>query len=119
MDKEKDILENGRAKENPWKVPQGYFDTLAVRVQARKQARETTLMHKVTPYLAIAASFALITIAGTSVLRLTSGSRDAEVTTSGSYYSQNSSSEVSEDDIINYLIYAGISAEEINALSQE
>lgn len=120
MKKEKDILENGKLKEAPFKVPEGYFENLAVHVEARRKAEERGLMHRLTPYLAIAASFAAITLAGTAVIRLTAPKEVVEATTASTYYSQNTAGQgMTEDDIINYLIYAGISADELNEITAE
>jgi len=55
----------GSQGENPFKVPEGYFDSLQDRIEARIEAEETTLTKKqqvlriLKPVLTMAASFAL------------------------------------------------------------
>lgn len=44
MDKEKDILKKRCKKENPFKVPDGYFDTLTSRIMSNIPTEETKVI---------------------------------------------------------------------------
>lgn len=108
-----------------YSVPEGYFEALNGRLAARRAERSA--MRRLAPYLSMAAMFAAIALVGTAVLKKVSPADDAleyekfmysefllmtepeEV-----YYSQNSEqSEISEEDIINYLIHSGVSLENL------
>lgn len=117
---------------NAYKVPEGYFDSLKNRLEAIP-AQETmtapvvTLWQKVQPYMALAACFAVALIAGSLFLNRTAPSLDADF--QEYYYSHLNSVEnpyalydgslmegedetaPSEDDIIEYLIATGATAD--------
>lgn len=116
MEKNKDILECSKLKENPFKVPEGYFDSLPVRVEARREAGRRGFIARLAPYAAIAASFAIIALAGTAIVKMTVSDSEDEMTTTSLIADGQG---ISDDDIINFLIYTGISAEQVNELSQE
>lgn len=103
-------------KENPFKVPEGYFKELPVRVEARCEAGRRGFIARLAPYAAIAASFAIIALVGTAIVRMTYDRHDDDMTTSSLIADGQA---ISDDDIINFLIYTGISAEQINELSEE
>lgn len=119
---------------NFYNVPQGYFQKLENRLadipQKRdREAQTVTLWMSARPVLALAASFALLVIAGTAVLRKTSDKVKVEndydyfayaynmipETAPYSIYdaegTENFYSEVSSEDIINYLIDTRVSLE--------
>lgn len=121
----KDILkENLKLKDMPFRVPEGYFDSFKREV-CKQQA--SSLWKRFAPYATVAASFLLIVSAGTFILEKTVSK---ELMSQEDYiiFSDNmmntinyemdteyklAEAEINEEDIINYLIYSGISAEEI------
>lgn len=127
MKKENDILKDCRElKEMPFAVPEGYFE--AFKTEAKKpMVRKLTFMDRIAPYAAIAAMFIFLVTVGT--LFLDSTTTEYEMTEEDyilfsdnmmnslayemEYMSQAADTEISEDDIINYLIYTGVSAEHI------
>lgn len=127
MKKENDILKDFRElKEMPFAVPEGYFETF--KTEAKKpMVRKLTFMDRMAPYAAIAAMFIFLVTVGT--LFLDSTTTEYEMTEEDyilfsdnmmnslayemEYMSQAADTEISEDDIINYLIYTGVSAEHI------
>jgi hypothetical protein len=108
----------------PFRVPEGYFDSF--KREVRKQ-QASSLWKIFAPYATVAASFLLIVSAGTFILEKTVSK---ELMSQEDYiiFSDNmmntinyemdteyklAEAEINEEDIINYLIYSGISAEEI------
>ena len=118
MKESRNILEESGTRENPFKVPEGYFENLAASVAERRGAG-SGVWTKVRPYLAIAASFALIALVGTAVLKRTATREEGDDFWTSGYYSETVSGQnISDEDIINYLIYAGFSDEELNELTE-
>lgn len=74
-------------KTMPYSTPEGYFDSLQGRL-SEIPARRSRI--NLTPYLALAASFALALLAGNYILTKTAASRPA-----------------SEEEIVEYLIDSG------------
>ena len=127
MKKENDILKDCRElKEMPFAVPEGYFETF--KTEAKKpMVRKLTFMDRIAPYAAIAAMFIFLVTVGT--LFLDNTTTEYEMTEEDyilfsdnmmnslayemEYMSQAADTEISEEDIINYLIYTGVSAEHI------
>lgn len=122
----KDILED--LKKMPYTVPEGYFETFEERVRPwETENGNRGWPAKVTPYLSMAAMFAIIVAVGSAII--TSAGQDAGsseyedylycnlIRPSGSltaYYSYDEDTyELSEEDIIQYLIYSGTDTEEI------
>lgn len=119
-----DIL-NNRASElkvRPYSVPEGYFDVLEGNLK-HPASRKSGFMEKVTPYMALAASFIIIVTAGTFLLK---NSFEEESMTFEDYMVHSSSltinqyikgeeiseeNELQDEDIVNYLIYTGVTAE--------
>ncbi len=97
---EKDILQNRGLKQTPYDVPEGYFSSLEQNLKSIPWQNT----EKVTPYIAIAATFALIMAAGGFFV--------------GKSWTENNIAEqyaeaVTEDDILEYLIYTGVEIEEL------
>jgi hypothetical protein len=74
-------------KENPFKVPENYFEELDSRILAATTGRKNVpygkgLVRKLLPYLAVAASFALLVILSYSVFYNNSGGRSKETVSS-------------------------------------
>lgn len=121
----KDILkENLKLKDMPFSVPEGYFDSFKREVCKQQPP---SLWKRFIPYASVAASFLLIVSAGTFILEKTV-SKDLMSQEDYIVFSDNmmntisyemdsdyklAEAEINDEDIINYLIYSGISAEEI------
>ena len=68
MESKQSVMKN----KNSYSVPEGYFENLRQRLSAiPEQQPRRTVVRRLTPYLALAASFALIVAVGTAVLRKT------------------------------------------------
>lgn len=129
---EKDILQSCKElKEMPYSVPEGYFDSIKQEIVRMNNSApvQTNIWSKMAPFLAMAAMFLFILTVGTLFLK--ESTQEGELTAEdyivfsdsmiSTYYNdeQLASAEVmSEDDIIEYLIYSGISTETIE-LSNE
>ena len=103
---EKDILQNRGLKQTPYDVPEGYFSSLEQNLKSIpwQNTEKVTTWKKVTPYIAIAATFALIMADGGFFV--------------GKSWTENNIAEqyaeaVTEDDILEYLIYTGVEIEEL------
>ena len=121
----KDILkENLNLKDMPFSVPEGYFESFKKEVRIHQTP---SIWKRFAPYTSVAAAFLLIVSVGTLILEKTLSENDI---TQEDYilFSDNmmntiayemdseyklADAEINDDDIINYLIYSGISAEEI------
>lgn len=123
------IFENiGKDRPN---VPEGYFDDLKARlnsIPAESATARPGAWSRVRPYLALAASFAAIVLIGNAILKDTTKSQSAD-----QFYGENSYADIvsitnpeilynveefdvediSDDDIINYLIETGVRAEHL------
>ena len=131
---ERDILNNPELRKSPFSVPEGYFNSLRKEVSGyvRPVAVKASLWQKLAPLATIAAMFILMVTAGTFFLR--SASPEEEITKedyivfAGDYTDfgiyeeeddeQYADAVVNADDIIEYLIYTGVS-EDIIELSKE
>ena len=120
---EKSDIFNGSGKAG-FKVPEGYFEGLKARLnRIPEQRAELGPVQRIKPYLALAASFAAILIAGNVVLRST-----AERILSDDFYEELGyvsllqadeylqsdtarQDTISDEDVINYLIDSGVSTE--------
>lgn len=111
-----------------YRVPEGYFDGLKSRLEAipASNGEEVGALRRIKPYLALAACFFAIMLVGNVVLKSTVGE---DVTTD--YYSEmvyvdlipaiqaeeyfhadtSQQESISDEDVINYLIDSGTSAE--------
>lgn len=115
----------------PFNVPEGYFE--AFKAGMKPQAKKFSP----APYLSLAAMFAVIALTGTIILKSTQKAPSEDIYTTFYYcdllptvedelfvadhYSRNETSpetgtyneDISEDNLINYLIYTGTSIESI------
>lgn len=113
-------------KEMPFATPEGYFEKFKTAAY-RPKAETASLRSRMVPYISVAAAFILLVAAGTLVLENTTGRQDM---TQEDYimFSDNmmntisyemddevriADAEIENEDIINYLIYSGITAEEV------
>ncbi len=119
----RDILaERPELKGMPYSVPEGYFDAFKAQV---KPYEARPAWKRMMPYASVAAALLFLFTAGT--LFFQRGMNEHEITqedflvfsnsiTDMEYYGQTdhfAEAEVADDDIIEYLIYSGISMEEI------
>lgn len=128
MTQDKDILTlHKELKDNPYNAPEGYFDSFRDKMARTVPSEEISLWKRTIPYLAMAASFALLLTAGSLVLdKMTP---DGEISQEDfMIFSDNlintylyddestlqmADAELQNEDIIEYLIYTGISPEMI------
>ena len=124
MDKIKiDILaENKALRENPYTVPEGHFNDLKAQVRRPRKEPVVTLWGKLAPYASLAAVFVSVFAAGSLLFNR----NEMEITQEDYFlFSENfldtydmedtyqiADAELAESDIIEYLIYAGVTAEE-------
>ena len=103
---EKDILQNKQLKQTTYNVPEEYFSSLQQRLRAipEQKAETITLRKRLAPYAAMAAMFAMIMAAGGFFV----GKSWTDGRTSEQY-----ADAVTEDDIIEYLIYTDVDIEEL------
>lgn len=135
MNGKRDILDEERLHNDPFMVPEGYLEGLSLKAAqiAREQgACRPTIARRVAPYVAIAASFAAIVAIGSAVLKnVHFGSSEIDqdalfaeylvpVTEPESVYylAMNDSEELTEEEIVEYLIESGATLEEINEQEQ-
>lgn len=127
MRNENDILKDSlELKQMPFTVPEGYFEVFK-EANARPVARKVSLWNRIAPYAAMAAVFVSLVTTGTFLLErsmpqydmteedyvLFSDNMMNTIAYEMEYGSQLAEAEVSSEDIINYLIYTGVSAEHI------
>ncbi len=120
-------------RNNDISTPQGYFDSLQQRLQAipGKQQRPSAV-RRLMPYMAYAASLALLVAAGGFILRKTTAAPQPELSDL-SYYSYLAQSldpdgglaeipqeyGLSEEDIVQYLVNEGVSLDYLNETEYE
>lgn len=124
---DKDILKDfAELRRMPYSVPEGYFDTFR-REMKKPQTQVVSLWSRIMPYASVAAVFIFLVSAGTFILERTTDTRDftqedyilfSENFSLNTIYqvheeTQLADASLADEDIIEYLIYTGISAEEI------
>ena len=137
-EQEYDILKSAKElKKSPFTVPEGYFDTL--KAEARKctepQYTHVSLRSRLAPYVAIAAMFLFILVLGKVFIQTNpkSNQSDTEIAISANEYEDylvfndlgsdipmyyieegyTADNMLYDDEIIEYLIYSGVSEEYI------
>lgn len=132
MKTEKDILKSAsELKKLPYSVPDGYFDRLkaeAVSSVLEREERPVSFIARLAPYAAVAAVFIFLVTAGTFLLERTTPATQTEmdefyfysnmipvtdpyaVETIQTYHDDEY---LEDEDIIEYLIYSGVTAEVI------
>jgi len=132
MKTEKDILKSAPELKNlPYSIPDGYFDRLKAEVVngvREREERQRPFITRLAPYVAVAAAFAFLVTAGTFILEKTTRSTQSEM--DEFYFYSNmipvtdpyavetiqvdyEEGYLEEEDIIEYLIYSGVTAEVI------
>ena len=119
-----------------FRVPNGYFEGLGERlgrIPSEHSRTEVGPWTKVKPYLALAACFAIAFAIGTTVLKTTASKQSADQPYSEIFADMvsvsqpdlfilglyNEDNPLTDDDIIDYLIESGVSAEQIEYTRQE
>lgn len=113
----------------PYNVPEGYFEGLRAKIsEIPDREPEVTVISRVRPYFALAAAFVSIVVAGTAVLKVTSGVSQVEemsaldkmqmadivpVTDPYSIYCGLQEESITHDDITAYLINSGTTLDHI------
>ena len=124
-------------KRNDISTPEGYFENLQQRLSEipARPARVSTV-RRLAPYVAVAASFLLIVMAGNFILGRTAAPAADDDTWAyvsyladaldpdgaipdEPYYDWEDEEGLSAEDIVNYLVADGISVEHLNYLSYE
>jgi len=130
MQTEKDILKSAQEmKDMPYSVPEGYFASMKDEVMSRaleSEERQRPFFARLAPYAAMAAVFVFLVTAGTFLLERTTPTEQEKMDEFYFYTNlipvtdpytiesiQVAAEEVAEEDIIEYLIYSGITAEVI------
>ena len=127
MKQEKDIFSDyPELKQMPFAVPEGYFESFKSEA-AKPMVRRLDFRARLAPYAAMAAVFIFMVTAGTFLLEksvpeyhmteedymMFSDNFMTTIAYEMEYGSQLAEAEISEEDIINYLIYTGVTAEQI------
>jgi hypothetical protein len=126
------------SKRNDISTPAGYFEDLQQRLEgipARKQVSPSGIMVRLTPYVAIAASFLVAVMIGNAILRQTAVPAEDDPWTYVSYLAdaldpdgaalvdmaawEEEEEGLYPEDIVNFLLADGISVEHLNYLSYE
>ena len=125
-EKNRDILaDNPKLKEQVYSVPDGYFSGFKAGMTPYASV-EPSLARSLVPYLSMAAVFIFLVTAGTFFLQQTTPADEftqedfilysSNISGIGLYEEepdQLADAGIADEDIIEYLIYSGISAEEI------
>ena len=130
------------SRKNDISTLEGYFENLQMRlseIPARQQPARVGTVHRLTPYLAIAASFLAVVLLGNAILNRTAPASAEDDTWAyvsyladaldpdggvpmdmADYYMTDEDSDgLSAEDIVNYLVADGISVEHLNYLCYE
>ena len=126
-DKRPDILNDiPQLRRQAYDVPEGYFEAFKANA-APYQAKSISLAGRLVPYISMAAMFIFLLTVGTLFLQKTTSpemmTQEDYLVFSGDmmnavgyeieYGDQIADAEIANEDIINYLIYSGVTLEEI------
>ena len=103
---EQDILQNTQLKNSPFEVPENYFSSLNKSLYEIPKRNKNNNTRKRVTYTAIAATFTLL-IAGASFLLNWNNNP---------YNGYAVAENLTEDDLIEYLIYTGVDLEDFEDL---
>ena len=104
---EQDILQDPQLKKTPFDVPENYFSTLNESLKGISRLSKVATLKRWATYTAIAASFALLVAAGGMLLKWSDNQMPAG-------YAE--AYEITDEDIIEYLIYTGVDVEDLEDL---
>lgn len=136
MAKNHDILDRARTERMPYNVPVGYFEDLRARLsvipaqhplQATAPVVRPALWTRLRPYIALAAAFVFMVVAGTGILKLsTKGLNSVDEsddlysyagyvlrTDPYAFYEEEETLSLTDEDIAEYLLNTGVSVEHI------
>ena len=135
METGKEILE--KVGKPAYRVPDGYYEDLRERlgrIPSEVTVQETGPWMRVKPYLALAACFAIALAIGTAILKQTASGPSPDQLYNETVFADmvsvpqpdlylqglyDEESPISDEDIIEYLIESGVSAEQIEFARQE
>ena len=111
-------------KRNPISVPDGYFQNLEQRLsRIPQEAAAPRPVYRLAPYVAFAASLAILAVVGNFILRKTAVQEDtgwdyvsylAQSLDPDGLVELRETEELSDEDIRSYLLASNISVEQIN-----
>lgn len=122
-----DILKysSDELKKMPYTVPEGYFEQVKAEISRSTAAEEgVSLWRKAVPYISVAATFLIMVSAGTFFLEKTTQQEgmtyedylvhsDMLIEAEYEQDTQIADAAIADEDIIEYLIYTGVTAEDI------
>lgn len=111
-------------KQMPYSVPDGYFENLEARLRIHEKPARSGLFRLISPYASMAAAFVILVTAGTFLLQRTTEQKEmtyedfivhSDYMLSEGYDEEFNviETQMEENDIIEYLIYTGVTAEVI------
>ena len=131
IQEKKDLLQSmPELKKMPFRVPEGYFESAMGQAKSHSLRNGNKLWSKIYPIASMAAMFAVIAVTGTLILRNglfgTNESQQMQMEdylvysgydfTSLDYQAENNQlaeADIDSEDIVQYLIYTGISVEDL------
>lgn len=122
-----DILKysSDELRKMPYTVPEGYFEQVKAEISRSTAAEEgVSLWRKAVPYISVAATFLIMVSAGTFFLEKTTQQdgmtyedylvhSDVLIEAEYEQDTQIADATIAAEDIIEYLIYTGVTAEDI------
>ena len=121
-----DILkQDGNLKEMPFSLPEGYMESLRKELKTipQRNTKKISIFNRILPYVSLAAAFAMIVTIGGFILEKTTQQDlsyedyivfSDDMTNTLLYDTDELYADaLSDDDIIEYLIYTGIEIEEL------
>lgn len=121
-----DILkQDGNLKETPFSLPEGYMESLRKELKTipQRNTKKISIFNRIIPYVSLAAAFAMIVTIGGFILEKTTQQDlsyedyivfSDDMTNTLLYDTDELYADaLSDDDIIEYLIYTGVEIEEL------
>ena len=121
-----DILkQDGNLKEMPFSLPEGYMESLRKELKTipQRNTKKISIFNRILPYVSLAAAFAMIVTIGGFILEKTTEQDlsyedyivfSDDMTNTLLYDTDELYADaLSDDDIIEYLIYTGVEIEEL------
>ena len=121
-----DILkQDGNLKEMPFSLPEGYMESLRKELKTipQRNTKKISIFNRIIPYVSLAAAFAMIVTIGGFILEKTTQQDlsyedyivfSDDMTNTLLYDTDELYADaLSDDDIIEYLIYTGVEIEEL------
>ena len=121
-----DILkQDGNLKEMPFSLPEGYMESLRKELKTipQRNTKKISIFNRIIPYVSLAAAFAMIVTIGGFILEKTTQQDlsyedyivfSDDMTNTLLYDTDELYADaLSDDDIIEYLIYTGVKIEEL------